>query len=220
MVKTALQGQGDRHRLVRLDRNITWHGRSQSPDGAPILFEIVWYTGMAFCSEEVSVRRALILVVLGIVGVMLAGCGQGGTGVLKDVQSVKPKVPSKQEHGAKDAKVHIVSFYPVDDRHKDIPPFLFSLADRYPGKVNVTAWDFSTPEGAEAVKKAFGEFRGGMQINGQTEFKVMVKGKQRDVTLMYNEFTGWEKPEVAAALDQVVQKVYQGSGAGGQGSGK
>jgi hypothetical protein len=114
-------------------------------------------------------------------------------------------------YGPATAKVHIQAFYPFNEKHLKIINFLKELADQYPGKVDVNAWDFNTTDGAAVTKELMGKICGGIIINGKSDFKAPVEGKVSEISTMDGEWLTWTKPEVAAAVAQVVGQMYPGT---------
>ena len=159
-------------------------------------------------------RSLIAFAVLGAFSLAVAGCG--GTNVQNTVAkstATGRKVSSPGEvklfYGPKDAKVKITAYFPLNEKHLKIIKFLNGLADKYPGKVNVTAWNWSTSEGADETKKVMGgKICGGMFINGKSDFKAVVDGKMKDISIMDGEWATWTRPEVAAALALVVKQTY------------
>jgi hypothetical protein len=160
-------------------------------------------------------RVFAILAVLFVFALLIAGCSRTATNAGNSV-SQPPAAPrqvaqveqAKYEHGPADAKVQLVAFYPLDAKHMKTKDFLNSVADKYPGKVKITVWDFRTEEGGDACRQVFGKICGGMQVNGQSEFKVMLDGKEKEVDITNGEYVNWTKPEVEAVIAQEVQKAY------------
>ncbi len=164
-------------------------------------------------------RNGLIIALLAILAAVAVGCGTKPP--MSPVGNQSPGSPSGQQvaevttpkvmHGPASAKVKVDAYYPLNEKHLKIVEFLNSLADRYPDKVQVTAWDFRTDEGGKKATEAFGKICGGMRINGKSDFTVMLKGKKSPVNITGGEWINWTKPEVEAALDQVVKQVYPGT---------
>lgn len=148
-----------------------------------------------------------------IIGLLAAGCST--TKVQQQVPQQPRRVATDQvavyRYGPPTAKVHIVCFYPLNEKHLKIVQYLNSLADKYPGQVDVTAWDFRTDEGGLACEKALGKICGGILINDKSDFKVTVDGKTSAVSTMGGEWVSWTRPEVAAAVAQTVKQVYAGA---------
>ena len=145
-----------------------------------------------------------------IIGLLAAGCSN-----TTKIQGQVPQEPRRvateevavHRYGPPTAKVHIVCFYPLNEKHLKIVQFLNNLADKYPGQVDVTAWDFRTEEGGQACQKALGKICGGILINNRSDFKVTVDGKTSEVSTMGGEWVSWTRPEVAAAVAQEVKKL-------------
>jgi len=160
------------------------------------------------------VKNLIAFAVLGIFAILLVGCGTKTT-TLPSNEAPPPRISLNQTpkltHGPEAAKVHIEAFFPLNEKHLKIVEFLNSLADKYPGKVKVAAWDFRTEEGGKETEKAFGKICGGMRINGKSDFKVMMNGKLREISIMDGEWVTWTKPEVEASLAQVVKETYPAS---------
>lgn len=146
-------------------------------------------------------------VLAGLFAILVAGCGAkaGPTKTTTDTNF-------KRIHGAEGAKVQIVCYYPFNEKHLKIIAWLNSLADKHPGQVHVTAWDFSTHEGGAAAKEAWGKICGGIKINGQSEFKdIMVDDKKQDVSSEGGEWISWTRPEIEAVVAQAVKEAYPGA---------
>jgi hypothetical protein len=160
------------------------------------------------------VKSFIACVVLGAFALAVAGCGGTNvqnTGAKSTATERKVSSPGEVKlfYGPKDAKVQITAYFPLNEKHLKIIEFLNGLADKYPGKVNVTAWNWSTSEGADETKKVMGgKICGGMFINEKSDFKAVVDGKMKDISIMDGEWATWTKPEVAAALDLVVKQTY------------
>ena len=156
-------------------------------------------------------RVFAILLIMVLLVVVAIGCAEqganGGRGLNEEPQVEQTLVP-KLTYGPEEAKVHIVAFYPLNEKHMAYVKYLNSLADLYPGMVNVVVWDFRTDEGGEACKEAMGKICGGIFINDQMEFTVNIDGKERAVLLEGGEYVSWTKPEVETALAQVVKQEY------------
>jgi len=161
-------------------------------------------------------RVALGLLMVIAFAVLAGGCGGRIPSKLEEGPVIAPPPVAevshpKLTHGPDSAKVHIEAFYPLNEKHLKIVEFLNSLADRYPGKVKVTAWDFRTEEGGKRTQQAFGKICGGIQVNGKSEFTVVIAGKPRPVSLQGGEWVAWTRPEVEAVVEKVVKETYPGS---------
>ncbi|NIM05374.1 MAG: hypothetical protein GTO55_04640 [Armatimonadetes bacterium] len=157
-------------------------------------------------------RVFIAFAVLSILMIMAFGCGPQEDTTTDGTPSTGPRVATtetaKYVYGPDTAKVQIEAYYPLNEKHTKMMEFLVAMVDKYPDKVQVTLWDFRTPEGGEACKEAFGKICGGIRINGKSDFTVDIEGESKEINTLGGEWVYWTKPEVEAAVAQVVAETY------------
>ena len=115
--------------------------------------------------------------------------------------------PAVVSHGDSQAKVKIVAFYPLNERHLEMVEHIKTIVDKYPGKVYLQAWDFTTPEGGERWR-ASGLNCGGMLIDGQVEHEVATRGKKQLVEFKRYVDVSWTYADLEAVVAAEVAKAY------------
>jgi len=164
-----------------------------------------------------------LLCSLGAIGmVWLAGCGRpslpGGqltgpqvaTSVAPERGSPLPQQPSV-EWGDPSAKVHVLAFYVMDDRHKPLMDLFKGLASQHRGKVYVKYTDYRTPGGQVAMQEAKAS-TDSLLINGRSEFEVQARPHPYTVTFVQEMGRYWTADDLKAAVAQAVAEAYSGGG--------
>jgi hypothetical protein len=161
-------------------------------------------------------RSLIPFAALAAFAILVAGCAQTTTtseGTPPQERQVAEAETAKYTYGTDTAKVHIEAFFPLNEKHTKMVEFLTLMPDKYPDKVRVTIWDFRTDEGGARCKEVFGKICGGILINGKSDFTVTIDGKPKEVSTLGGEWVSWTKPEVEAAVAQVVAETYPEPGA-------
>jgi hypothetical protein len=104
-------------------------------------------------------------------------------------------------------KILIEAYYPFEREGFFIADYLEALAQRHPGKVQFVYTCYGTDEGYEKWRQT-GLECGGVFINGQNEFDLVVDGKPKRVRFIKRMTVYWSEEEFEAALAQVMKKVY------------
>ncbi|MCX7642655.1 MAG: molybdate ABC transporter substrate-binding protein [Armatimonadetes bacterium] len=125
-------------------------------------------------------------------------------------EAKKTTVPVKNEgwritYGTPKAKVKIEAFYPIGaGGHEFVLDFSRKLAESFPGKVQVTVYDWTKPKAADEFSRR-GLTCGVFIINGKMEVKH--KGKTIAFTKR-PEMTGWSFDLLKAVVADEVNRVY------------
>ncbi len=157
-------------------------------------------------------RRLAVLGLL-VLSAGIAMAGSAGAPVDKK-KPTKVTVPVKNEGwrvtiGWADAKVKVEAFYPLGvtggEGHEWVIDYSKKLAELYPKKVLIVAYDFTSPKGSQEWQKR-GLTCGAFLIGGR--FSAVVKGKQ--VNFLRSEaLGGWSFNQLKEAVGQEVEKAYK-----------
>ncbi len=132
-------------------------------------------------------RQRLALVFLGVLAIALVA-----------VVVTKAKGPAAKP------KVTLVAYYPFNESHKPSVDLAKSMAQKFPGKVAVEAYDFTTQEGREKWYTS-GLSCAGILVNGKTDWPVMRDGKQETVSFQKREGILWTAEEFQAVVKQLIE---------------
>jgi molybdate transport system substrate-binding protein len=103
-------------------------------------------------------------------------------------------------------KITLEAYYPFNEEHLVIKEYLFSLPDKYGGRVKVDCIDFRSDQGYTRWRKS-GLSCGGILINGKSKFNIQVAGQSKEVEFLKGLDLYWTKEELEAAIDQELLAV-------------
>ncbi len=131
-------------------------------------------------------RQRLVLVLLAVIVVALTAA----------------VVAKARARGSK-PKVTLVAYYPFNPSHKPSVDLAQSMARKFPGKVTVQAYDFTTQEGREKWFTS-GLQCAGILINGKTDWDVIRNGKREKISFTKREGILWTAADLEAVVKQVI----------------
>ena len=111
------------------------------------------------------------------------------------------------ELGPAAAKVRILVFFPMDDRHNDLVSLLKGLSKEYPDQVYVKYADPRTPEGSSLMQRS-GMTSPGLLINNQSEIMINSNPQPYQVSFVQEMGRYWTTEDLRAAVAQTVAEVY------------
>jgi hypothetical protein len=105
---------------------------------------------------------------------------------------------------AAEPKVTLVAYYPFNESHKPSVDLAKSMAQKFPGKVAVEAYDFTTQDGRERWYTS-GLSCAGILINGKTDWPVLRDGKRETVSFQKREGILWTADDLQAVVKQLIE---------------
>jgi hypothetical protein len=164
-------------------------------------------------------RTARVVLALAVVSAAwTAGCGRpslpgehlAGREVVTTVAPERSSpLPAKPylEWGDSDARVRILAFFLIDDRHKPLMDLFKGLAEQYRGKVYIKYVDYRTPEG-QGTLQATKAAPDSLMINKSNEFEI--RAKPHPYTIQFSQEIGryWTADDLKAAVAQAVSDAY------------
>jgi cell division septation protein DedD len=113
-------------------------------------------------------------------------------------------VVTKARGRAAEPKVTLVAYYPFNESHKPSVDLAQSMAQKFPGKVAVEAYDFTTQEGREKWYTS-GLSCAGILVNGKTDWPVVRGGKPETVSFQKREGILWTADDLQAVVKQLIE---------------
>lgn len=105
---------------------------------------------------------------------------------------------------AAEPKVTLVAYYPFNESHKPSVDLVQSMAQKFPGKVAVEAYDFTTEDGRQKWFTS-GLSCAGVLINGKTDWPVLRGGKPGTVSFQKREGILWTADDLQAVVKQLIE---------------
>jgi hypothetical protein len=118
-----------------------------------------------------------------------------------------PEEPVR-EWGPEDAKVEVIAYYPMDERHQRLIDLLREAAEeKYPGKLHVKYVDYRTPEGQAMMRRAELQVSA-ITINGENSVELDSPAGVRIVDFVRDVGRFWTTDDLEQAIDEAIAEAY------------
>ncbi len=106
---------------------------------------------------------------------------------------------------AAEVRVTVEAFYPDNEGHQQIKEMLDRVESDYGGAVSTEFIDFQSDEGFERWRSE-GLTCGAVLVNGERNVTITGDGEDRQVSFTMGPGTYWEEKDLAAAVEQALEK--------------
>ncbi len=119
-----------------------------------------------------------------------------------------PPAEPVREWGPEDAKVEVIAYYPMDERHQRLIELLRVAAEeKYPGKLHAKYVDYRTPEGQAMMRRAELQVSA-ITINGENSAELHSPAGVRIVDFVRDMGRFWTADDLEQAIDEAVAEAY------------